>query len=100
VITLEISSTDIKLMEVGKGRVIKWASRSLASSVLEEDVVLDSQALSDAVKQLMSSSGIKGRNIIASVSGLYSLSRLMMVPTPLGSTTDGSGDSEGYNTLN
>jgi len=71
-------------MEVGRGKVIKWASRSLASSVLEEDVVLDSQALSDAVKQLMSSSGIKGRNIIASVSGLYSLSRLMMVPTPLG----------------
>ena len=83
-ITLEISSTDIRLMEVGRGKVIKWASRSLASSVLEEDVVLDSQALSDAVKQLMSSSGIKGRNIIASVSGLYSLSRLMMVPTPLG----------------
>ncbi len=83
-ITLEISSTDIRLMEVEKGRVIKWASHSLASSVLEEDVVLDSQALSDAVKQLMSSSGIKGRNIIASVSGLYSLSRLVMVPTPLG----------------
>lgn len=83
-ITLEISSTDIRLMEVEKGRVIKWASRSLATSVLEEDVVSDSQALSDTVKQLMSSSGISGRNIIASVSGLYSLSRLVMVPTPLG----------------
>jgi len=84
VITLEISSTDIRLMEVEGGRVIKWASRSLTMSTLEEDVVLDSQALSDAVKQLMSSSGIKGRNIIAGVSGLYSLSRLMVVPAPLG----------------
>jgi len=84
VITLEISSTDIRLMEVQGGKVTKWASRSLASSVLEEDVVLDSQALSDAVKQLMSSSGTSGKNIIASVSGLYSLSRIVMVPAPLG----------------
>ncbi len=83
-ITLEISSTDIRLMEVEGGKVTKWASRSLASSVLEEDVVLDSRALSEAVKQLMSSSGTSGKNIIASVSGLYSLSRIVVVPAPPG----------------
>ncbi len=83
-ITLEISSTAIRLMETDGGRVIKWASLSLESSMFQEEVISDPQALSAAVKQLMTSSGIKGTNVTASVSGLYSLSRIVMVPTPLG----------------
>ena len=83
-ITLEISSTAIRLMETDGGRVIKWGSVSLEPSIFQEEVILDPQALSAAVKQLMTSSGIKGTNVTASVSGLYSLSRIVMVPTPLG----------------
>ncbi len=83
-VTLEISSTDIRLMEIEGGRVIKWASRSLEPGMFEEEVVSDPQALSAAVKQLKTSSGINGRNVIASVSGLYSVSRIVTVPTPPG----------------
>ncbi len=83
-VTIEISSTDIKLMEIEEGRVIKWASLSLEPGMFEEEVISDPQALSVAVKQLMESSGIKARNIIASVSGLYSLSRIVTVPNPTG----------------
>ncbi|MFC2021979.1 pilus assembly protein PilM [Chloroflexota bacterium] len=83
-VTLEISSTGIRLMEIEEGRVTKWASRSLEPGVLEEEVISDSKALSTAVKQLMDSSGIKARNITASVSGLYSLSRIVMMATPVG----------------
>ena len=52
--------------------------------MFEEGVVADPQALGSAVKQLMASSGIKERNVTASVSSLYSLSRIVTVPTPLG----------------
>ena len=83
-VTLEISSTNIRLMETEKGRVIKWASCSLEPGMFEEEVISDPQALSAAVKQLMTSSGIHERNIIASVSGLYSVSRIITVPTPPG----------------
>ena len=83
-ITLEISSTDIRLMEAEKGKVTKWASFSLEPSIFEEGVISDPQALGAAVKQLMTSSGISGRNVTASVGGLYSISRIVMVPTPLG----------------
>jgi len=84
VVTIEISSTEIRLMEVTGGRVIKWASRSLEAGMFEEGVISDPQALGAVVKQLMASSDIKGMNVTASVSGLYSLSRIVMVPTPLG----------------
>ena len=87
-ITLEISSTDIRLMQTEGNRVVRWASRSLEADMFEEEVAVDPQALSAAVKQLMNSSGIEGKNIIASISGLYSVSRIIMVPVPLGGTAN------------
>lgn len=83
-ITLEISSTDIRLMETSGQKVIKWASLSLEPGMFEEGVILDPHALAAVVKQLMTSSDIHGRDVVASVSGLYSLSRIVTVPTPLG----------------
>ena len=82
-VTLEISSTEIRLMEINGGKVEKWASHPLEPGMFEEEVVADPQALGSAVKQLMASSGIKERNVTASVSSLYSLSRIVTVPTPL-----------------
>ena len=79
VVTLEIDSTAIKLMETGGGRVMKWASLSLEPGTVERGVVSDLQALGTAVKQLMTSSGIKANDVIASVSGLYSVSRILPV---------------------
>ncbi|MFC1932535.1 pilus assembly protein PilM [Chloroflexota bacterium] len=81
VITLDINNTDIRLMEAERGRVTRWASRSLEANMFEDGVISVPQALSAAIRQLMTSSGIIRRNVIASVSGLYSLSRIVMVPT-------------------
>ncbi|MFB0559408.1 MAG: type IV pilus biogenesis protein PilM [Dehalococcoidales bacterium] len=87
VVTLEISSTDIRLMETEGRKVIKWASLSLGPGMFEEEVISDLQALSAAVKQLLTSSGIRAKDIIASIGGLYSLSRVVLVPSPPGGTT-------------
>ncbi len=83
-VTIEISSTEIRLMEIEGRRVTKWASRSLEPGMFEDEVISDPHALSAAVKQFMTSSGITERSVTASVSGLYSLSRIVMVATPLG----------------
>ena len=83
-VTLEISSTEIRLMETEGTKVIRWASLALEPGIFEDEVITDHQALSIAVRQLMSSSGINASNITVSVSGLYSLSRIVLVPTPLG----------------
>lgn len=82
-ITLEITSTDIKLMEVIDRKVTKWASAPLQAGIFQEEVVSNPQALGEAVKQLMSSIGIREKKIVASVGSLYTLSRMVMVPTPL-----------------
>ncbi|MFC1949212.1 pilus assembly protein PilM [Chloroflexota bacterium] len=82
-VTLEVSSTDIKLMEVNGRRVTGWASQSLEPGMFEDEALLDHQAFGAAVKSLMVSSDIKSRHVIASVNGLYSLSRIIAVPTPL-----------------
>ncbi len=79
VVTLEIDTTAIRLMETRDGKVIKWASHSLAPTMVEDGVISDPVALSTAVKQLMTSSGIRGENVIISVSGLYSVSRILTV---------------------
>ncbi|MDP3878688.1 MAG: pilus assembly protein PilM [Dehalococcoidales bacterium] len=83
-ITIEISATDIRLMETDGDRVVRWASRSLEPGIFEDEVVTDPAALSAAVKQFMASSGIRGGDVTASVSGLYSVSRLVLVPAPPG----------------
>jgi type IV pilus assembly protein PilM len=86
-ITLEISQTEIKLMEITGKRVVKWGNQSLDSNLFEEGVISNVQALSDALKQLMASSGIRGGNFAVSISGLYSLSRIILVPNPPGGPT-------------
>ncbi|MFC2044270.1 type IV pilus biogenesis protein PilM [Chloroflexota bacterium] len=83
-VTLEISSTVIKLMETEGQKVIRWASRPIESGIFEGEAITDHAALGATVKQLMNSSGIKATSIIASISGLYSLTRIVMVPTPPG----------------
>ena len=84
IVTLEIDTTAIRLMEAGDGRVVKWASLSLDPAITRDGVISDPQALSAAVRQLMDSSGIRAKNVVASVSGLYSVSRIMAVSTPPG----------------
>ncbi len=82
-VTLEINSTDIRIIEVNGGKIDRWASLALEPGIFEDDNIADVQALGNAIRHLMSSSGIKNRNVIASVNSLYSLVRIVTVATPL-----------------
>lgn len=84
VVTLEIDTTAIRLMETSEGRVVKWASLSLDPMIIRDGVIADLSALSAAVRQLMGSSDIRAKDVIASVSSLYSVSRIVAVPNPPG----------------
>ncbi|MDO8716115.1 MAG: pilus assembly protein PilM [Dehalococcoidales bacterium] len=80
VVTIEINSTSLRLMETSGTRVTKWASQILEPGLFENEVVTNPRVLSIAIRQLMVSNGIKAKKISASVSGLYSLSRIISVP--------------------
>ena len=77
VVTLDIDSTGIRIMETRGGTVRKWAEAPIEPGKVEEAVVSDQSALSTTVKQLMASSGIKAGKVIASLSGIYSVSRVL-----------------------
>lgn len=77
VVTLDIDSTGIRLMEIKGGVVRKWAAVSFEPGNGEGEVVPDKSSLSTMVRQLMASSGIKASKVVASISGLYSVSRVL-----------------------
>jgi len=87
VVTLDIDSTAIRLLEVSGGKVRKWASISHEQDKVEEEEVSNPQTLGNKVKQLMASSGIRASKVISSLSGLYSVSRIVNVPNPTAGLT-------------
>jgi len=76
-VTLDISSTSIRLMEARGGVVRRWADLSFPADSVEGEGGSGNPPLGTMVKQLMASSGIKARKVMVSLSGLYSVSRLL-----------------------
>lgn len=88
VVTLDIDSTCIKLIEVKGGKVLKWGSLPLTPPNGEGAAIPDPAELTAKVKQLLSSSGVQASKAITSLSGLYSVSRVVPVAIlPGGLTT-------------
>lgn len=80
VVTLDIDSTTIRLLETRGKRVTRWATASLEPGVVENGAISDPKALGASIKRLMKSSGIKAGKVRASISGIYSISRVLSVP--------------------
>lgn len=90
-VTLEIDSTGLRVMETRGTRVTKWASQPLEPGIFENEVPAKLRPLSHAIRGLLESNGIKTRKITVGISGLYSLCRIISVPEP---SVGGSVSSE------
>ncbi|MFC1992310.1 pilus assembly protein PilM [Chloroflexota bacterium] len=77
VVTLDIDSNAVRLLEVKGGKVTKWGSVSLEPTSVEGEIFLSQEALSTGVKRLMATSGVSAKRVVASISGLYSVSRVV-----------------------
>jgi type IV pilus assembly protein PilM len=87
VVTLDIDSAGIRFLEVRGGVIRKWANVALEADNIEDET-LSQQALQNTIKQLMALSSSKLGKVTASVSGLYSVSRILPLPAvPAGVTT-------------
>lgn len=80
IVTLDIGVDSIRLLEMSRGRVRRWTSGSLEEGLMEGSLVAHRRVLGRRVRQLMDSSGIKAKTVIASVNGLYSISRFVDLP--------------------
>ncbi len=80
IVTLDIDGDGIKLLEIRGDVIRKWAHVAIAPNRADEEEILNRQSLRDAVKQLIGSSGTKLGRVSASISGLYSISRILPMP--------------------
>lgn len=81
-VTLDITESGIRILETEGDRIVSWASHSLNPGMFEDGMIADPDALGNTIKGLISSSGIKSKRITASISGLYSISRIIIVSAP------------------
>ena len=79
VVTLDISQTHIRLMETKGGVVRRWADISYDPREIEPETVKGERALGAMVKKLMASGGIRAGKVVASIDGLYTVSRIIPV---------------------
>ncbi|MFC1994118.1 PilN domain-containing protein [Chloroflexota bacterium] len=79
IVTLDLDSTSIKLLEINGRRIGKWASAPLSQSLVEDGLFSSPELLGAEIRELMQSSGIKGTKVITSLSGLYLISRILHV---------------------
>jgi len=87
VVTIDIDDAAIRLLEARGMSVRKWASVSLEPGVVDGGVISDPRALGVMVRKLMTSSGIKASKSIATINGVYSMSRLLPVSNPPAGST-------------
>lgn len=78
--SLYIDDTSLRLL-VTKGRhAIKWAEVPLKPGLVSEGVVTDPDAVADIICQVFREKKIRGKQVIASMSGLHCLSRIITLP--------------------
>ena len=80
VITLYIDDTSLKLL-VAKGKEIKkWATLPLESGLVKGGVVVERERVAAKIKEFLKAQGVKGKKVIAGLSGLRCLLRVISLP--------------------
>lgn len=77
---LNISNRNIKIVSLNGRKVTAWATKDLASGLVRDGIILQPQAVGEAVDALFTSAGIRKTNVIASIAGLPFIYRLIALP--------------------
>ncbi|MBI2172204.1 MAG: hypothetical protein HYU30_09365 [Chloroflexi bacterium] len=89
IIAVDIEETTIRLLQVRKNRIERWASAAVDAGPTSDGVTPDPARLGSQVRQLMRASGINSGQVVLSLSGLYSVSRVLTLPLPSQTETEG-----------
>jgi len=79
-ITLFIDDTDIRLLVTKGKRVQKWARLPLEPGLVRDGVILDEAQVVDRLRELFKLEKVTAKKVIAGLSGLNSLYRLITLP--------------------
>lgn len=86
--TVDISASGIRLLQIQGDRVERWGFTPLVRGTAPEDSVGDPQTLGARISSLMRATGMRGTRVIVSISGLYSVSRLLDLDFQPGAATE------------
>ncbi len=81
IVTLDIDSTGIKLVEIKGNRIKKWGSVSFKQDSAETGLA-EQELLTASVRKLMNSCRVKTKKVLVSISGLYSVNRMLALNPP------------------
>jgi type IV pilus assembly protein PilM len=79
-IALNVEGTSARLLLARANRVLAWGEVPLESGLVKEGVIADPQAVGIALKTLLDSHRALGGQLIASVTGLRSIPRILELP--------------------
>jgi Tfp pilus assembly protein PilN len=79
-VALNISSHNIKVLSLKGRQVKKWASADLTGGLVRDGLILQPQAVGEAINSLFKSTGIPRDNVITSIAGLSFTYRFINLP--------------------
>jgi len=79
-VTLYIDDTGIRLLAAGGKRVEKWAYAPLEPGPVRDGVIIDEAEVAARIKELFKAGGVKASKVIAGLSGLHCLCRVVTLP--------------------
>jgi type IV pilus assembly protein PilM len=83
-VALDIGSSSIKLVESAVDRngylVLKLASLPLPENAIQNNMVVDTKAVADVIRELIRENGVSARNVISAVSGRAVIMKKVQMP--------------------
>ena len=80
VTTIDTDDTSVRLLQTEGTRVVRWAAAPLYAETPEEGEAPSLVEAGPVVRDLLHASAMQNGQVIASMSGLYSVSRILSVP--------------------
>jgi len=80
VVTLNIEGQCARVLVARGGRVVAWEETPLEEGLVKEGVIADPERVGGALRGLLKSDPVLGTKLIASVTGLRSIPRLLELP--------------------
>ncbi|MBI2856104.1 MAG: pilus assembly protein PilM [Chloroflexi bacterium] len=79
-VTISAEGGSLKLLVTKGRRVVRWETIPLSADILRDGVVLDPTRLGSVIKERLDSHRLFSSNVVTSVTGLHSLTRLVTLP--------------------
>jgi len=79
-VTLYIEDAEIKLLVCNGKQIVKWASLMIDPKLVRDGVILDEETVAREIKKLFETTGTKDKKVIAALSGLNSVFRIITLP--------------------